>query len=261
MTRFHLALSLLVIAGLLGLSEPAVAQYSYDLSDEPAPEDTLKESETVDVLAEPAKDPTELVVERAITWTRRMLFRGFPDFSTTGTWAAYQETDWRKAAGSFGPVKARVIFNYLGATSWLGEPAEWMQVVYRTLDTLRITVELDLLVSGGEKIEKIHRALYRIGKGDLAGADFTVPEDKLDYDRVDVPKAGEQTQLRMYSGTYEATIFEGTGTDAAKVYAYRASGLPPLGLAVLGYGDEALTISSSGGDAEPRFDAPSPTIR
>jgi hypothetical protein len=161
-----------------------------------------------------------------------------------------------------GPVRAHLTVNYLGASSWLGKPAEHLQVVYRTLDAPKTTVEFDLIISVSEsKLETIDRGLYRVDKGELIPANFDLPASSLDYDKMDKPKSDETIQLELYSGKYDATVYSGTGTNAAKVFAYRVADLPPLGLVLLGYGNEALTFKSGGEGAESRFEAPAPNVR
>jgi hypothetical protein len=235
-------------------------QFNYDAVQDSGKTDTteaITEDEEV-----PAATPTEDLVKQAITWTRRMLYRGFVSLSTTGSWATYQESDWGRSQGAHGPIRAHFTVNYLGAIPWMSKQAEHMQVVYRTLDAPKVTIEFDLVLNVvNGKVETIHRALYRVNKSELLPADFGIPEDILDYDRLDKPKSEERTELRLYSGTYDATVYAGTGINAAKVYAYRVTDLPPLDLVLLGYGDEAMILKSSGEGAESRFDAPLPSVR
>lgn len=246
------------------------AQYQFDYGVEP---DTLKADSTVaDTIEADIEDedgavtspetPLDEIVDRAITWTRRMLYRGFPSLSTTGTWATYQESDWGPKQGAHGSIRAHLTVNYLGPTSWMSKQAEHMQVVYRTLDAPKMTIEFDLILgTSNGKIETIHRALYRVNNGGLMPAEFGLPENTLDYDKIDKPKADEHTELRLYSGTYDATIYAGTGMNAKKVYAYRVTGLPPLDLVMLAYGNEAMIFKSGGEGAEERFEAPLPGTR
>jgi hypothetical protein len=248
----------------------ASAQYKFNYGDadttkaDTTSTDTTK-LETPKAPAEPEIKEADLaaaIVKQATTWTRRLLYRGFFDLETTGTWATYQETDWGRKVGSSGPVRALLTVNYLGASTWLGKSAEHLQIVYRTLASPKVTVEFDVIVSTtGAKLETIHRGLYRVDKGELMPADFEIAEGKLDYDKMDKPKSDETIQLELYSGKYDATVYAGTGTNAAKVYAYQVASLPPLGLVVLGYGNEALTFKSGGEGAESRFEAPAPNVR
>jgi hypothetical protein len=261
----------LLWAGLtLALSVSASAQYEFNygysdtLKADSTRADTIR-TDTVKTKVAPEvqeADQISAIVAQATTWTRRLFYRGFFDLETTGTWATYQETDWSKKVGSSGPVRAHLTVNYLGASAWLGKPAEHLQVVYRTLAAPKVTVEFDLIVSiNNSKLETIYRGLYRVDKGELWPADFEIPEGKLDYDKVDKPKSDEKVQLELYSGKYDATVHAGTGINAAKVYAYQVADLPPLDLVVLGYGNEALTYKSGGEGAEPRFEAPAPNVR
>ena len=268
---------LLFVAGLVlifAATSSAQKQFDYGDSDTTkvdttaAAQDTTKPAEPVKQFEEAeepeqTEDLTPAIVTQATTWTRRLFYRGFFDMETTGTWATYQESDWGPKTGSSGPVRAHLTVNYLGATSWLGRDAEHFQVVYRTLSAPKTTVEFDMIVNVNEaKLDSIYRGLYRVDKGELMPANFSLSGGTLDYDKMDKPKSEEATtQLELYSGKYDATVYSGTGTNAAKVYAYRVSDLPPLGLVLLGYGNEALTYKSGGDGAESRFEAPSPSIR
>jgi hypothetical protein len=258
---------ILLLGSLLILHSPAEAQYDYfNQHRDTTKQDSMSEAAPVKIefeepAAETIVDPTPEVLEKAILWTRRMMYRGFLDVATTGTWARYAESSWNKTSGSYGPVRAHMTVNYLGATSWMGMPAEHFQTVYRSLGIPKVTVVLDLITSGSAKIDTIRRVLYRVDRGDIQPAVFTLPEGTLDFDRLDQPTAEETKELKMYSGTYEATVYAGSGASAAKVFAYRVADLPPLSLVILGYGEEALIFKSGGDGAEPSFEAPPPVFR
>ncbi|MBU0691977.1 hypothetical protein KKH18_09220 [bacterium] len=255
------AVMLLFAAG----AAPAQYEFNYGVESDTTKADTTKADTTgavIEAEALPVETPVDELVGKAITWTRRMLYRGFPSLSTTGTWATYQESDWGLKQGAHGSIRAHFTVNYLGAIPWMSKQAEHMQIVYRTLDAPKMTIEFDLVFSMNDgKIETIHRSLYRVNKGELTPASFDLPENTLDYDRLDKPKSDERAELRLYSGTYDATVYSGTGINAAKVYAYRVAGLPPLDLVMLGYGNEALIYKSGGDGAEERFEAPLPSVR
>jgi hypothetical protein len=126
---------LLSLAGfVLALSVSASAQYKFNYGDadttkaDTTSTDTTK-LETPKAPAEPEIKEADLaaaIVKQATTWTRRLLYRGFFDLETTGTWATYQETDWGRKVGSSGPVRALLTVNYLGASTWLGKSEHWL---------------------------------------------------------------------------------------------------------------------------------------
>ena len=234
----------------------AAQSYLYNIEGDSTKQDTALTEADLPVL-----DPAELAAGKALAWVRRLLFRSFPDYSTTGLWAQYAESDWNRTAGSYGPVRAHMTVNYLGTTAWLGKGAEHFQFIYRTLELPKVTVEVDVIVSPEDKVGEIHRAVYRVNKGEIRSANMTLEQGQLDYDKLDRPKPGEPEELRMYSGTYHPTVYAGTGANAAKVYAYRVAELPPLDLVILGYGNEALVYKKGGDSAVPSFDAPAPSVR
>ena len=84
-------------------------------------------------------------------------------------------------------------------------------------------------------------------RGDVKTGNLNLPENVVDYDKLDDPSEEGLEDLEFYSGIFETEVFHGSGTNGADVYIYRADKMPPLGIVVLGYGDAA-----------PRFYAPPP---
>lgn len=206
-------------------------------------------------------EPHAAQIKLADTWVRRLVFRGWLDTSHIGAFARYQLTSWSQAIGSYGPIDARVTVYYLGPTEWLGEDAEWLQVAVQTMEDEPILIEYDLIVSSKPKVDNIYRVLYRVDRGEVRAGNLTLPENIVDYDKIDEPTQEGLEDLEFYSGIFESEVFHGSGTNGADVYIYRADKMPPLGIVVLGYGDEGLTFTSSGTDAAPRFYVPPPPRR
>jgi hypothetical protein len=219
------------------------------------PKKTLEPQET-----EPEVTPAD-ARKLADTWVRRLLLRGWLDNSHIGAYASYQLTGWRRGLGSFGPVEARVTIYYLGPTAFLGKDAEWLQVVFRVMGETETIIEYDLTVSGTDRIADIYRVLYRVDHGDLATGNFNLQEGELDYDRADQPQESSEEVVRLYTGSFDTKVYVGSGSEGAIVYAYRANSLPPLGLVILGYGEEALTLTATGADARPRMNVPPPPTK
>lgn len=259
---------LLTVFVLILWTSPAACQW--DFEEPPPPEqtaDTLQD--TIQPPAEPVVDENALyraalreaeaaALEQSSIWLRRLLFRSWVDNTQIGAYAEYQLTDWRENSGSYGAVLARMTIYYLAGVSWLGEDAEWFQVSWRTLDEHPVTVEYDLIVPAGEKITNVYRVLYRINRSEIRAGKLDPPEDGLDYETVDKPVIVREEDVRLYSGTYSTQVYKGSGTSGAVVLAYRSETVKPLGLVILGYGSQALTFTSGGSDAEPRFDVPPP---
>jgi hypothetical protein len=203
-------------------------------------------------------DPHSAVLSRVNTWVRRLLYRGWLDTSHIGVYARYQLTSWSPGIGSFGPIEAQITVYYLGSTEWMGKDAEWLQVAVQMMEEEPLLVEYDLIVPSKQKVDEIYRVLYRVDRGEVKTANLSLPETIMDYDRVDEPTQEGLEDLEFYSGIFQTEVFRGSGTDGADVYIYRAQKMPPLGIVVLGYGDEGLTFMSSGSDATPRFYVPAP---
>ncbi|MBU0509775.1 hypothetical protein KKH27_13195 [bacterium] len=205
--------------------------------------------------------PPESVLEQANKWLRRLLFRSQVDATYIGAYAQYQLTDWTEGVGSHGPVLARLSVYYLGPTEWLGENAEWLQAVYRTMDAEPTTIEYDLTIPATAKVEKVFRALYRVDHGPTHSTSLAVPDGQLDYDVADRMLPIGQEEIRLYSGTYSARKLRGSGFHGSPVVAYTSDDLPPLGIVVLGYGEQGLIYVGGGKDAEPQFAVPPPPRR
>ena len=275
---------LFCVGVLLGLSAPpSHAQYilPYDTLKRPPDtsevgKDTTVVTDTVEVSPEeapldtnyvkprPSKTPAEphaADISNATLWVRRMLFRGWLDTSHIGAYARYQLTSWSPGIGSYGPVEARVTIYYLGPTTWLGKDAEWLQAAAETMGDEPLLIEYDLIVPPKPKIDGVYRVLYRVDRGDVKTGNFGLPENMLDYDRLDEPQEEGLEDLEFYSGIYQTQVYHGSGTDGSVVYIFRADKMPPLGIVVLGYGDEGLTFQSAGSDASPRFYVPPPPGR
>lgn len=230
----------------------------------PASQDSLQDTTIarpqVPVPSRP--DPDRLLKEQALLWVRRLIYRGFLDNGTTGTSATYALTEWNEISGPYGPAIAHVTVVYLGAITWLGKPAEWFQATFKSFENERPSVDFDLVVAGnGDRIGEAYRALWRLNKEELSAALFNVQSGQFDFDRDDQPRPGEQTVLKLYVGEFPVTKYIGAGSDGAKVIAYRASDVPPLGLVRLGYGNMSLNLRDRGFDVEPKLQVPLPTSR
>lgn len=267
---------LLIAILLAGSVRPSLAQYilPYDtLNQDTVVSDTVAKTDTIDVEdidesaspaepprkrgAEPA-DPHAAQIRLADMWVRRLLFRGWLDTSHIGAFARYQLTSWSQGIGSYGPIEARITVYYLGSTEWMGKDAEWLQVAVQTINDEPILIEYDLIVPSKPKVDEVYRVLYRVDRDEVKTGSFNLPENIVDYDQLDMPSAEGTEDLEFYSGIYQTEVFHGSGTNGADVYIYRAEKLPPLGIVVLGYGNEGLTFTSSGSDAAPRFYSPPP---
>ena len=276
MNNFTSKYWLLLAILLAGLVRPSSAQYilPYDtLNKDTAVSDTAAKTDTIDVedidasdtQGEPpaksggdASGAQTAQIRLADTWVRRLLLRGWLDTSHIGAFARYQLTSWSQGIGSYGPIEARLTVYYLGSTEWMGNDAEWLQVAVQTMEDEPILIEYDLIVPAKQKIDEIYRVLYRVDRGDVKTGNLNLPENVVDYDKLDDPSEEGLEDLEFYSGIFETEVFHGSGTNGADVYIYRADKMPPLGIVVLGYGDEGLTFTSSGTDAAPRFYAPPP---
>jgi hypothetical protein len=216
----------------------------------------IKPAEEMEQEPEAAPRTEQSIVDDAITWVRRLLFRGAFDATQIGAYASYQLTAWSEATGSSGPIQARVSVMYLGSMTWLGKRAEWLQASYQTVEDEPALIEFDFLVPPGVRIQEIYRALYRMNRGPLKAAVLDMPANQLDYDRTDHAEAiGEET-VKLYSGTFTCEKMRGAGSDGADVVFYRAPNVPPLSIVRLGYGELGLTYTGGGIDATPRFDSP-----
>jgi hypothetical protein len=224
--------------------------YDLDVSDTTAPKPRTSGA------APPDEHAAQLKL--ADNWVRRLIYRGWLDTSHIGAFARYQLTSWNQAVGSYGPIEARITVYYLGSTDWMGQDAEWLQVAVQTMEDEPILIEYDLIVASKPRVKDIYRVLYRVDRGDVKTGNLNVPENVVDYDKLDEPTQEGVQDLEFYSGVYQTEVFHGSGTNGADVYIYRADKLPPLGIVVLGYGEEGLTFTSSGSDAAPRFYAPPP---
>ena len=259
MRRIHsLALTVLLACGM---AVPWATAQDEPESDtlQPALEDTM----SVQVPAEiaPSDVSTAAAVKRANTWLRRLLYRGVLDVTHIGAYAEYQLTSWSESTGSYGPVDARLTVSYLGSTRWLGADAEWLQAVYRAVDEEAVVIEYDVIVPSSSTIDDIHRVVYRVDRGEIKAADFSISASEVDYDRSDRPVSEGAEALKLYTGTYLTEKLRGSGTDGAEVVIYRVADLPPLGIVRLGYGEEGLTFVAGGDDAVPRMNVPPPPSR
>ncbi|MCB9367009.1 MAG: hypothetical protein H6506_02520 [Calditrichaeota bacterium] len=254
----------ILFLALLLLSVTSFAQYPYSLEPEPT-DSTAADSLVTDSLVSPSgllqSDPQTMLVAKALIWARRLLYRGFLEDSETGTNAVYALTEWKEISGPFGPVMAHLSVTYLGRVNWLGKNAAWLQMTYRSLETDRPSVDLDLVVEPGEKVGEVYRALWRVNKGSFSSIAFKPPADEFDFDLQDRPKPGEDSELKLFSGSYDVTPYSGSGGNGAKVIAYRSDEVPPLSLVRLGYGGFSLNLRDQASDVEPKFEVPLPTTR
>jgi hypothetical protein len=209
---------------------------------------------------EAAVNPAE-VLKEANRWLTRMLFRGSFDATQIGAYASYQLTAWSDGTGSYGPVEARFTIYYLGSSTWEGKDAEWLQAVYTSMDAEPTTIEYDLIVPAGNEIKTISRALYRVDHGELRAINLAPDPNSPNVDASDKPASEGAEDLKLFSGMYQTEKYHGLGDGGVEVFAYKSNATPPLNLVRLGYGDEAMTLTSAGSDAAPRFDAPPPPGR
>ncbi|MCL4306144.1 hypothetical protein KJZ99_09530 [bacterium] len=255
-----------ILALWLFIATVAFAQYPYSL--EPAQLDTLVvDTLRTDSIPQPVQeeavqdDPAARLRSQALTWVRHLLYRGFLDDEVSGVMAVYALTEWKESTGPFGPVIAHLSITYHGGVSWMGKNAAWLQATYKSLETDRPSVDFDLVVERGEKIGEVYRGLWRMNKEPFSNVSFVLPQSVFDDDRLDQPRPGEKTELKLYSGTFPVTVYRGSGAEGAKVVAYRSTGIPPLGLVRLGYGTHCLNLRDRAVDVEPRFEVPLPTSR
>lgn len=240
------------------------AQYPVSLPT--ANDDSLETDSAAVDSAVTAPEPSEFeqlseLKTNALTWVRRLIYRGFLDDQLTGTSATYALSEWREVSGPAGPVQAYVTVVYLGSVSWLGKPSSWFQATYKSLDVDRPSVDFDLVLSGRETLGDAYRALWRVNKEELKSFNFGVKPGTFDYDREDKPTAGKESVLKLYSGDFNITEYRGSGADGDKVIAYRANEVPPLSLVRLGYGNMCLNLRDRASDVEPRLEVPLPTSR
>ena len=243
----------LVLLGWMTLPSVVVAQ------EEPEQENVLPpDSVTPTAPAGEQTTPTENVLEQANTWLRRLLFRGELNSSHIGAYAQYQLTAWREGIGSHGPVLAQLTVYALGPTEYLGEDAEWLQAVYRTMDGEPTVVEYDLTVPPVSKVEKVFRLLCRVDHGETHSTSLAIPEGQVDYDIADRTIPISEEEMRLYSGTYRTRVLRGSGFNGAPVVIYKTDELPPFGVVILGYGEQGLTYIGGGRDGAPVFSVPPP---
>ncbi|RPH92839.1 hypothetical protein EHM69_11910 [candidate division KSB1 bacterium] len=196
------------------------------------------------------------VVEQAVTWVRRLLFRSAFNMTEIGAFSQYQITSWSEGRGAYGPVEARITVAYLGTSGVNGKPAEWIQASYQTVDDEPFLVEFDLTVPSAPRINQIHRAFYRVNRDIVKSISFNLPANSVDQDSLDRPMSDGAEDVNLYSGSYHAEKFRGVGADGVDVVYYRVDSLPPLGILRLGYGDKVLTYTGGGSDAVSRFATP-----
>lgn len=264
---WHVLFALLVVG-----SAVSFAQYTASQSQRRAETDSLDADTTArDSLAAP-RTPTELepaqeaatlleVQADALKWVRRLLYRGYFDDENSGVSAVYALTAWKESSGPYGPVLAHVTITYLGAVSWLGQPSAWIQATYRSFELGRPTVDFDIIIDSGEQLGDVHRGLWRLNKDELSSVSFKLPPGVLDVDRQDEPRGEEQSELKLYAGTFPVTVYRGSGVEGEKVVAYRGDDIPPLNLVRLGYGTYCLNLRDRASDVEPKLQVPLPVTR
>jgi hypothetical protein len=278
-TLMHGSLRLHIVAllswGALWLSLPGICRAQYTLPydrDTTRTKDTTETADTTTIkssapresdaveeqAAKPAENPEKIAVEQAITWLRRLLYRGKLDVSVIGAYAQYQVTAWGENVGSFGPVEGRLTISYLGTSPFMGKNAEWLQAAFQAVEEEPIIVEFDLLLPSVPRVADVYRALYRVNRGETKALELNLPPNQIDYDREDRPAAETTEELKLYAGTFVCERFRGAGTEGAGVVIYRSDNVKPMNVVRLGYGDEGLTYTGGGNDAEPRFVVPSP---
>lgn len=264
------SISLAALVLQLALCTLALAQYSYTGKPQTAETDTLTtdslsadtvKSEKPAVFEPSESDKLSELRKQALTWVRRLVYRGFLDDETTGTSATYALTEWSESSGPHGPVLAHITVIYLGSVSWLGKPSAWFQATYKSFDDDRPTVDFDLVLSAGTGLGEAYRSLWRVNKEELSNCNFAVAPGQFDYDRDDSPKSGDETVLKLYSGEFPVTKYIGSGAEGLKVVIYRGSDVPPLGIVRLGYGGYSLNLRDRANDVEPKLQVPLPTSR
>lgn len=254
---------------LFGLLPTASAQYilpqdtigTADADSTDSTKATPKSAEDVDpdqeneVMEKPAVNEKEIVAD-AVLWIRRLLFRSAFNSTEIGAFSQYQITSWSEGRGSYGPVEARLSVAYLGSSDYEGKPAEWIQASYQTADGEPFLVEFDLTVPSSPRINQIQRAFYRVNRELVKSISFALPANSVDQDSLDRPLSEGAEDVELYSGTFRAEKFRGTGSEGVDVVYYRVDSLPPLGILRLGYGDKVLTYTGGGSDAVSRFHTP-----
>lgn len=262
-------LALLLLSAAVCFGQYPVSLPTKDEQADTAVVDSMSVDTTAQIQSEKAESAEEEFVgtspsalkAEALTWVRRLVYRGYFDDETTGVTAVYALTAWKEASGPYGPVLGHVSVTYLGGVSWLGKSAAWIQATYKSFEPGRPSVDFDLIMERGEKLGGAYRALWRMNKEELTSVNFNVQEGQYDIDRDDQPRPGDETELKLFSGTYPVTIYRGSGADGAKVVAYRGTDLPPLNLVRLGYGTHCLNLRDRANDVEPKFSVPLPTSR
>jgi hypothetical protein len=198
----------------------------------------------------------DVAIGTAKTWLRRLLYRGWVNPTIIGAYSTYQLTDWSEATGSYGGVEGRLTIHYLGPIEWMGRDAESFQAAFQALDEESNLVEFDLILPATQRVSEIFRSLMRVNRGDLRPTSFALPEGIVDYDVLDRALEAGKRDLKIYAGTFETELYRGSGTDGSEVLIHRAAKIAPLEIAILGYGAQALTYSSSGSNVVPRFRVP-----
>jgi len=243
------------LAAWITIPSALIAQDQGELNPEQEQENVLPPDS---VAPTESAQPAENVLEQANTWLRRILFRGELNSSYVGAYAQYQITSWREGIGSYGPVLAQMTVYSLGSTEYLGQDAEWLQAVYRTMDGEPTVIEYDLTVPPTAKVEKVYRALCRVDHGETRAVSLALPENQTDYDVADQATQMGEEEVRLYSGTYRTRVMRGSGFHGAPVVIYKSDDLPPLGIVVMGYGEQGMTYIGGGRDGTPVFPVPPP---
>lgn len=223
---------------------------------EPKPEQPGESAPEESLLVKKPQMSEKESVEIAQRWVKRLLFRGELDSKVIGAYAQYQLTSWSEAGGSFGPIHARVTVAYLGSVRWQDKSAEWLQAVFQTMEGEPVLVEFDLTVPSGMNVREVYQAFYRVNRGVIRSISIGAPPGEIDFDSGDRPAAEGAEEVRLYSGTYQAEKFRGSGEGGLEVVIYRSASVRPLGIVRLGYGDEGLTYTGGGNDAAARFVPP-----
>lgn len=207
------------------------------------------------------KSVEERAIEMAKVWLRRLLYRGWVNPTVIGAYTTYQLTEWSEATGSYGGVEGRLTIHYLGPTEWLSKDAESFQAAFQSLDEENNLVEFDLILPAMQRIGEVYRSLMRLNRGELRSTTISMPQGVPDSDVIDRAVEAGSRELKIFAGVFQTELYRGSGLDGTEVVIHRSAKISPLEVLVLGYGEQALTYSSSGSNVVPRFRVPPPPGR
>lgn len=220
-----------------------------------------KRYESEETAAAPDTSIEQRAIRTAQLWLRRLLYRGWINPTIIGAYSTYQLTDWSEATGSYGAVEGKLTIHYLGPTEWVGKDAESFQAAFQSMDEENNLIEFDLILPANQKITESYRTLMRVNRAELRVSSLALPASQIDFDVLDRPVEDGARSLKLYAGTFETTVYRGSGDDGSAVVIYRAKNIAPIEVAALGFGEQALTFASTGSNVVPRFKVPPPPGR